>query len=708
MSSAPQASAPVNRDLTQLPSFINEKGDFVRNDTELLRTLYHHLESSKTFLRSNKAWKVAEINRKILHGDDKTWGDLSHTGKIEINKLRRQGRETVGNAANIRPNFSIRTPKNDEASKDKSATYEDLKEDWWQRLFVDRTFKEATHEAACSIGYLWLYPKKDPNTGYWDIFPEALDYTQVYPYQIPADNNLDKAGSVTVRIEMPLAQFREEFPQYANSISPDRSAPSYMGKGFAKATTRVKGLRGMLRRGLERSSENIADPSFPTVDVFYTWSRDLTINDTDKEINMGTTNSRGELVGSWSYKVPSTKDTEKTRSQRECRLFPFRRLTIWTWGQVLFDGPPMWICFGVPVAEIRFERLPKEYLGVPILNDGRSLEAAINQMMNSIRQRVEARAKFPIGIDEAWAQANKQTMFSLQRNGLMALIGKGIKMNFRLLAQGKPIQALFDKDLWAVEQHEFEIIKSLMELQDYIVGTNDFSNLQRKNQLPAADTQEALIQSLGVLSVDYEREISLGVARFGRIWLQFAPQVYTLKRRLTLVGSSALDIRDIDYDPESLIPKQDPMADDKPYWVRLKEHLEKFNLIAMPGSLQERQSITNKLTLLQMLKSGVSIPSKKLHRAFINDGKEDEDRVEWEKEQEANALLAARIRLEVEKITGAGGSPEGSGLIQQLVSALQLQNTSREGRPPSNEAPPRQEIKTDQDGTSRATSATYR
>lgn len=700
--STPQ-NAPTNRDYTKLPSYITLTGDIVNNDTELLRILYQHLESSKAYLRSNKAWQVADINRKILWGDNYL-NNLSDDTRIEIHKLRRQGREIVGNAANIRPNFSIRTPKSDDDSANKSATYEDLKEDWWQRLFIDRTFKEGTQEAACSIGYLWLWPKPDPNTGQIEITPEAKAYNEVYPYQMGADNNIDKAYSITVRCEIPINQFREEFPEYADSITPDRSAPSYLGKGlFRKAQNKAKGLRAALRRGLERKTDSIADPSFPTVDVFYTWTRDITINRTGKAIRMGTLNATGDLMGHESYEVPSYE--LGVNRPKDCKLFPFRRLTIWTWGQILFDGPPKWICFGVPVAELRFERLPKEWMGIPVLNDGRSLEAAINKMINSIKERIEAKAEFPIGIDETFAQGNKQIMQRLMKYGLRALKGKGIKLNFRAIQ--KPIQALFDKDLFGIEQHEFEVIKDLMEMQDYVVGTNDYSNIQRKNQIPAADTQEALIQSLGVLSVDHEREISLGVARFGRIWLQFAPQVYTLKKRLTIIGSPAMDLKDIDYDPENLVPSSDPKKDNKPYWVRLKEHLEKFNLIAMPGSLQERQSVTNKLTLLQMLKSGVPISTRKLYNVFINDGKYDDTRAEWKTEQEENAILAAKIRMEVEKITGAGGSPEGGNIMQQLVSALQLQNTSKEGRPSSDAASPRQEIKTDQDGTSRATTATY-
>lgn len=689
-------SSNVKRDFTRLPSYINSDGSFASNDSDLLQTLHHHIESSKSFLRANKTWKIAEVNREILRGGDKYLEGVSNENKIIVGKLRRQGREIIGNASNIRPNFTIRTAKTDQSATDKAATYEDLKDHWWRDRFVDVTFKEGIQEAASCIGYLWQWPEVDPVTGQIEIQVHAKSYKEVFPYQIGADNNLDKAYSVTIWCEMPLAEFREKFPEYAN-ISATRSAPTYLTKKARKSSAQTSGLRGILNRGLDRKTDTIADPSFPTIDVFYTFTRDNSYNDTDKDILMGTLVD-GDLAGHDSYKV---KPYSETKSVKESKLFPFRRLTIWTHNQILHDGPPKWITFKLPIAEFRFERLAKEYLGVPITNDGRSLEDAINQMINSIYTRAKARAQFPIGIDEG---LNKKVLRLLEKRGLLALVGKAIKMDFRRV--NKPIQALFDKDLFAIEKHEFEIIKDLYELLDYVVGTNDFSNLQRKNQVPAADTVEAFVQSMGVLSVDHEREIAFGIARFGQIWLQFAPQVYNLKKRITIIGANAVDIKDLDYDPENLVPSLNPKAEEKPYWKRLREHLDKFNLLAQPGSMQERQSVTNKLTLLQMLKSGVPISTKKLYNTFINDGRYDEVRDEWKTEQEENAILAAKIRKEVEAIAGAGGSPEGGNLMQQFLAAMQQQKTMNEGRPSTDRTLPRQEVKTDEDGVTRATNAT--
>lgn len=689
---------PTQEDFTKIPPYINDNGDIISNDSKLLDYLHHSVESSKTFLRSNRAWRIAEINRELLLGGDKNIEGLSSKIKLAIRKLRRQGREIVGNAANIKPNFSIRTAKSDTSGNDKAATYEELKDFWWRDREVDGTFKESATEAANSIGYVFLWPEYDCITGQVEIQAYAKNYKEVFPYQMGPDNNLDKAYSVTIWSEMPIAEFREKFPAYANSVDASRTAPSYLGKAFQAVKNKVKGLRGILDRGLDRSTNKVVNPSFPMVDVFYTFTRDESLNRSNKTVRMGTL-LQGELAGHDSYEVPAYDVT--IGNEKDAKLFPFRRLTIWTANQILSDGPPKWITFNLPVADLRFERVPKEFLGMPILNDGRTLEETLNEMINSIYERIYSKAKFPIGFDEALPPQVKN---AIRKGGIKALVGKGLEMNLRTAIA--PIKALFDKGLFDIDGNEFQVITSLMELLDYIVGTNDFSNLQRKNQVPAADTLEAFVQSMGVLSVDHEREMSRGVAKLGRIWLQFAPQVYTLKRRITVVGANAVDVKDMDYDPENLVPKLDPKAEGKPYWKRLKEHLQKYNLVSIPGSMQERQSVTNKLTLLQMLKSGVPISTRKLYDTFIGDGNYDQVREQWVAEQKENAVLAANIRAEVEKIAQAGQSPESGGLVQQVMAALQNQNTMMEGRPPTNNSSPRQEIKTDSDGTQRITSAT--
>jgi hypothetical protein len=560
----------TNKDYTRIPPYINSIGNIINNDEELLQFLHHALESSKTFLRSNLGWRVAEINREILNGSDKKLEGVSRGSRIVVNKLRRQGREIVGNAANIRPNFNIRTAKTDESASDKAATYEDLRDHWWRDREVDATFKEAVTEAANSIGYIFQWPDYDCVSGQVEIQSYAKNYKEVFPYQMGADNNLDKAYSVTVWCEMPVAEFREKFPAFADSIKPDRAAPSYLGKAFNRARNIANGIRGILDRGLDRKADAITSPSFPTVDVFYTFTRDDTINKSDKSIKMGTL-LNGDLAGHNSYEVPPYDANKDNR--KEAKLFPFRRLTIWTKNQILQDGPPKWITFHLPVTELRFNRIPKEFLGMGILNDGRSLEEAINEMLNSIFDRITARANFPIAYDKSLPNHVKQI---LKKKGLKGLIGKGLEVDMRMAVN--TIKELFDKGLFEITQYEFQVITSLMELLDYVVGTNDYSNLQRKNQVPAADTLEAFVQSMGVLSVDYEREISRGVAKFGKVWLQFAPQVYTLRRRIVVVGSNAVDVKDLDYDPESTVPKLDPKAEGIPYWKRLKSHLEKYNL----------------------------------------------------------------------------------------------------------------------------------
>lgn len=691
----------------KMPSYINPDGSFANNHVAILACRDNMIESSKAFLRANRTWKIIEDCRKILQGDDKLLNNLSRDFKIEISKLRRQGREIIYNVTNIKPGFEVRTASSNEKAQKESNMYDKLKEDWWYSRNVNSIIEEATTEAASGIGHLFVWPKRDPNTNTWEITPEAKNYKEVFPYQIPADNDLDKAYSITVWCEVPYAQFCEEYPEWAHTVMPDRTAPTYLGKTFNRAKQYASGIADVIRRKRNEKIESLGEPSFPMVDLFYTFTRDNTINTSGKDIMMGTLlfseSGEPELAGHDSYKVQSyTPD----KNIEDCKLFPYgRRLTVTTNTHVLNDGAPKWLCDCVPVVDLWFERLPKEYIGVPVLNDGRSLENAINKMINSIKDRINGAAEMPLAIAD---DLPKAVLARIEARGIKGLIGRAIRMNFRL--PQNPIKALFDANLFQIKKEEFEVIKALQDLQEYIVGTNDQSNLARLGQMPAADTQEALAASQGVLSQSHDEEISKGLMKFAHIWLQLAPQVYTLEKRISILGPDGIKLEDVmDYEPTSIIPSLDPISQGVAYWKRLRNHLKQFRLFGRATSFQERQSVTNKLVLLQVQKAGGTISDRKIYDKFIGDGKYEETLEEWKKEQQMKAELAAAIRVQVEGIQQAGGvgvSPEVMGILRGM-GLMNQQSTLGQGQPSSNETLPRLEMKHDQDGVPRSTNATY-
>src|SRR4249920_2817740 len=115
------------------PSFIDDDGDFGSHEDRVLAWVQSNNDKAMSYLRSNRGWKTARLCMSIYHGDenDKVPRSLS---RISVKKLRRQAREAVANAANIRPNWQHRSRKN--KYQDQAETLDQLRDDWFYSLDV--------------------------------------------------------------------------------------------------------------------------------------------------------------------------------------------------------------------------------------------------------------------------------------------------------------------------------------------------------------------------------------------------------------------------------------------------------------------------------------------------------------------------------------------------------------------------------------------
>src|SRR6266576_3373291 len=87
------------------PCFITKDGKLDESiDKKLIAWHHEEVEKSQIFLRSQRGFRSADACMSILYGDEnpKPMGKLS---VLSIKKLRRQAREAIANASNIRPRW---------------------------------------------------------------------------------------------------------------------------------------------------------------------------------------------------------------------------------------------------------------------------------------------------------------------------------------------------------------------------------------------------------------------------------------------------------------------------------------------------------------------------------------------------------------------------------------------------------------------------
>lgn len=679
------------------PDYITLTGELIDNDEKLLSYLEDERTRSQNYLRSNRGYKSADVCMRLLLGDD-TVRIHPKLSTITLRKQRRQAREAIANGSNIRPRWKTKTFRNEFSNV---VEIRNKLRDWWfYGEFVDRTIKESlTYSGGSGTGYLMLWPEMDHCTGEYKLVPTALPYKNVFPMHAAANSKTDTLYGICVWQELPLPVLHEMFPEYSGIIKSDRDTPSTFAAGFSTTKRKWAGVADWVK------NKKAKDPEwspYPVGDYYMYWIRDDSINET------GVTLLMGEPGAHYSYKVPSLIDKNKQRnkklhgriissdsedyenpaaiflSRRECKLFPYRRFIQATNYGVIYDGPPPWICRRPPVVPFRFEKVPGEWLGISLLRDGRPLERTVNNLLRSFEDSITGRNQPPIGIAKSLAKTIKDKLA-----GNLRLL-KGMVFELDPLAAKNSITTMMDANYYDIDPKGFELVKFLLDMEDYQMGTNDFSAWNRLKQLPASDTQESLIQNLGALATDYEREIEGSILEIAEIFEDFAPQVFTQDRIITYFGKDGVSLETMDYHGNSLIPKSSP-EDNRTYAERLQDHMKVFSLYASPHSIQERTSFTNKLTLLQLKKIGVPISNRKIYDMFIDDGEYDKNLKEVEIEQEQQILMASRLQKELKKANAE--SDMHNQLTDGIVNLIRGQSGG-EGRPPNNATPPRLEPKT--------------
>lgn len=694
------------------PPYITDEGELAINtDDKIIEWHHQELEKSKNFLRSQRGWKSADLCMKIFYGDDNNTQPVGKLSVLSIKKLRRQAREAIANASNIRPRWQTKAKAEHEETAE---IYNKRRDAWFYCQFVDRYIKEALQWAGgATTGYLMLWPEADQRrNGKIDIMPKVLSHKNVFPFHASADSRIETVYGISAWFEMAIPEAHAKWPEHMSIIKSDRDIPSYFAGRFEKTRKTWKGVVDWITNS---KNKNADFSPYPVADIFFTWTRDQTINDSGHELLLG------EPGAVYSYKVPSLYDTTGAHNKilngevigsdhpeyhenpaarfitrNECKLFPNMRFMITTNYGVIYDGPPIWVCNRPPITWFKFEEVPQEWLGISLIRDGIKPERSANNMLRAIEDSVVGRIQPPIGINE---NLPKDVISKLRRN-VRHMIGMVFKFNTMMV--DKVVVPLLAPEYFDIDARAVELIKFLHEMSDYLMGTSDFSAWQRLKQLPAADTQESMIQNLGILATDHERTIERSILEMADIWQQFAPQVYTVDELITTLGKDGITEETWDFKANSLFAKKSP-NDRRSLNQQLLDNMNIFSVHAAPHSIQERMSVTRKLTLLQLGKGFVRISEKKIYDTFIDDGQYAKNIEQYNIEQRDKIKVAAELQTELQN-ANANADPQNQ-MVQKLIDEIRGTAPST-GRPPNNSTPPRLEAKTDGDGVPRSTVAT--
>lgn len=700
----PSITSSMVRDRAYLaPRPFNTRGDTGYSKGELLSWGQDIINDGRAYLKLQPSHRFIQDGIDLVNSDLDSGDALSTLSNAKSEVTVRNLKEIVASQTNIRiiPAFKSEISE----FREQGTILNNSFMGWQNATFFDRRLRKAWQWAtAAGTGYLGL--RYDPNFWYkgkGDIIADAYGPLDVLPVGMGRQHDLQKAYAVALKVETPIHEAWRMFPLYADQIRPSREN----SKGRGTVTSRaVKFASSVLRRfgpGEKTESENAP---WEMVDIYYIYVDDDSVNNTGRILPMG------QVGTSWFYNVPyigqdmpvgttrGGQQITRKATYEDCLLYPNRRLIVETDTTPLNPDPmdqvsPYWDG-RVPVVQLRADDWPWTFLGFPITRYGQNLEKSNNQIRRGMIDAMNARLSPPRGYDKnLTSQALMQTMDTRVPNQTV-----GLDFTF---GSESPVRPLLPFQWYEFPPFYPQFLQQNEQLITQQMGVADASALARARQLPSGDSVEKLMESLGPLIKDMSRNMEESIRAIGELWKSRFFQFYTAPRRMQILGPDGLTEEDFDYNPGTLIPSSDTVIEMKqmgvveggvPYFERARWHKDNFTFSITPYSLHELNSMTRRLFILQLTKSG--FPMDWWTMADMFDVKnfgappQFEDPLTGEMRPAQTVLERWTCQMEmmahIQAANQGGGAPGGGG-------------KKPPGRPGTGQQPPTLEQKSGQGGT---------
>lgn len=578
-------------------------------DKEILSWLQAALSEGNAYIRSQPAaqqdlTKAIDIVTGEIAKEYRLPNELS---KTFVNTIKKDIRENVAILYDIRPTWTYEA--NSSKVPDWMAQAKMLNQcsRWWYvNTFADEKLKSML-QLGCVQGTGYISPVWKPDfyrlgssKFLGDIDLKTYPYDSVLPIGINRDFNLQEAYAVVIKDEMDIRRAKMIWGEKAHLIKPDREAGSFSAiKTYAKTALEImKGAQ--------------SPQSSPTVDIYYIYIDDRTINPLTYSIPMGTPGT------SWAYNVPyynqEIPDTSFTSGLRntkkagynDCLLFPNRRLIICTRNVVLYDNTSYWWHGQVPIIKYSPDQWIWSYLGYSLATEALSLQVSSNNMRRAVEDALNLALDPPMMIDEQSVPKN------IAERSLRI---PGRKFRGRL-NMGDFMKPLTNPTNYQVQQAHLEYIREAEDQVGQLIGTPDLKSLNQAKQLPSSDTIEKFFASAGAIVRDMSRSMDKPLLQMADMVRYYIMQFYDAERRMYLMGDSGLTREDFDFDPSSIVPdmlpgetQQIPINTSLPTSMflstrmeRAKIHCANFTTTITPTSLHQITHIQKKLMYMQSTK----------------------------------------------------------------------------------------------------------
>lgn len=624
-----------------------------------------------------EAWLAAQRPavewEKVLDGIGPNHSNAAVEGlsNVGYDKVGRNARDIVSSLSDFRHDGEFK-PRHDKSLYERAHILTKLDRNWYAETDAYSRYRSnMQYGVALGTGYLWEYFDRELK----EIVLNAVSPQDVMFVQLPADHDIQKAYMVIIREELPINLARRRYPYHKQYLVADKESPTWLMKGL-RAVQRLMGGSPALRVA---GSSKRKTGSFPTVDIFHAYTLDNSINEKPFPVKMGTHGTN------WSYTVPwmgqplPTGKAGETRAagEEDCRLFPFRRYSLFTRTRIIYDGSSPWWHGDVPITRTRFNDWAWEALGRSLMAEPKTMQDGIVALMRYIEDSCAARLDPPYLYDEQAASEGFAKNFDPRMAGSRAAADLGSGRD--LIKFPVPYQ------LYDVPVAIPDFIAKQEERIDKYMGTPDLVAAAKAKQVPGEGTLEKLIEMAGPLVRDMMRQLEMPLHQLGKWRMSYYFQFYTKAKIIQVAGPADDDTDDSNFGPDNEVGKPARQArESEPFDVnemhdeyfdpdqlvppiegesldakteRRRRMISEFKYVITESGVHEMNRMVNRLALLQLRKAGLPIDWWTIGRAFklSNMGPEPEGThnmfERWVAEQHITRELAEELQ----------GGPAGQG-----------------------------------------------
>jgi hypothetical protein len=680
MASAATAIRPPLSHL--IPSRWDHRG---RPNTDALLTWVDQaLADGESYLQQQSSYNDIDLAVAAIRGQfsEKRPAKLS---KLFLNKTKQYMREMIGMLSNIRPMTDYRVESAEPVPQKVSFQLNQLYKAWYLGHHIDDKIDGALQYAAIAKGYMevgWDPPDDFDADADGDIGVHVRGPRDVLVIQPSEDHDLQKAYAVIIKKEIALNTLRSQWPKRAAEITADHDTMTTGARSLATAI--LRNFMSMFGPG----STNEHDPSpFPTCDVFYIYTRDDSLNETDAPIDM----EPGKLWGytaqpltgqMWTglYEMdwdgrPKLDDQQqpiklmRPVKRAEAMLYPNRRLTICTRTLVFYDGPSYYWHGQVPLVPFDLDKWVFEWLGYSVVRDAQSANDSINNVARGVDDLLNLRLRPSVLVD-----SNSASQSFLEDLDLR-IPGKVYEMPMNTVET--PLKLALPYQMYEVPQIAVPFVEMLMQQGSELMMLPQVKQMAQAKQTPSGDAIEKLQELMGPGMQRLSRRMERSLRDLGEMfkWLVF--EFYTTAKKSEELGPDGTTPIDIDWDAGCMVPD---LLDEYPEYAgpenryrRARIWCKQFRFRITPNSMHNMTQTYRKQMNLLLLKAGFPIDPWTIAESLdmVNFGPPPKDAKtimeRWSAWQDMQVKLKTILAQEMQEASGGGpGQGMGGGRPQSM------------------------------------------